>query len=126
MIGRKEIARRFLKWLEGQGDTLTMEDVVNGFEEMFPEVDDEGEANAIMKFLDKALRTPPRKPLNESEIRRRRDRFIASKPVGSEFTIEEMVAAIFPELDEAAAREEAYALAKERGWEGDPWFKKIR
>ena len=43
MIARKEIARRFEKWLEGQGETLTVEDLARGFEELFPEVKDQRE-----------------------------------------------------------------------------------
>lgn len=126
MMARKEIARRFEKWLHGRGETFTMEDLIEGFEEMFPEVNDEAEANAIMKLLVEAMTRPPRKPLGRREIARRLDQFIQSKPVGSKFTVEEVAAAVFPELDEAAARKAAYGIAKDLGWEGDPWLRKAR
>lgn len=48
MIARNEILRRFEKWLDKRQDdeTVTPENLVGGFAEMFPEVDAEEEAIA--------------------------------------------------------------------------------
>jgi hypothetical protein len=128
MMARDEILRRFMKWSEGHpaDETFTMQNIADDFEEIFPEIDDGEEAVAILKLIHGALTTPPRKPVSRREISRRFNRFIASKPVGAQFTIEEIAAAVFPDLDEAAAREEAYAIATNLGWEGAPWLQKAR
>jgi hypothetical protein len=134
MIARDEILTRFSKWLDGQGrgqdEMFTMHallrDLQTDFSMLFPEVDDEAEGIAILDLLVETITKPPRKPLSAREIKRRFERFMASKVVGAQFTIEEIAAAVFPDLDEAAAREEAYAIATNLGWEGAPWLQKAR